>query len=582
MTDSSAPASPLAAALDSLAGLDPGIIGATGGSGTRVVGRIVRAGGMYIGTNLNDYQDALDLGGYSDRWINEFVAGGELEGLSEDVRAEMVDDLAAVMETHRRDLPADARAWGWKEPRSIYLLPFFNSVMPGLRFVHWMRDGRDMAFSENQHQLRKHGDTVLGADASAPGRSQSRSIALWSTVNTWAADFGEQQLRDRYMRVRFEDLCAAAGRDGGAALRVPRARGRHRAGGRRGAPAGHARPLAEGASQDARPAARGRLAGSRAPRLPRRVGSVQRPILVTGAHRSGTTWVGAMLALSPRIGLIHEPFSPITPPGISSAPFDRFFFYVTDENEGPYVEPLRAHARLPLRPAVASSRRSAGPRDAARAAQDFASFAISRARRARPLLKDPIAVFSSEWLASRFDAQVIALIRHPAAFASSVTRLGWTHDFALFLDQPLLLRDHLAPFEDEIRDYAAHERDAIDQAILLWRLIYSTVATFRERHPEWTFVRHEDLSRAPVPGLRRALRDARRRGRRRRPEGDRRPQRRRATRSSCASGTTCGSTARRTSSRGGGGSSPGRWSGSGGASPTSRRRSTPRRTGVSG
>ena len=47
-----------------------------------------------------------------------------------------------------------------------------------------------------------------------------------------------------------------------------------------------------------------------------------------------------MLALSPRIGLIHEPFSPITPPGISSAPFDRFFRYVTEENEGPYVEPF--------------------------------------------------------------------------------------------------------------------------------------------------------------------------------------------------------------------------------------------------
>ena len=56
------------------------MIGATGGSGTRVVGRIVRAGGMYIGTNLNDYQDALDLGGYSDRWINDFVVGWAAPG----------------------------------------------------------------------------------------------------------------------------------------------------------------------------------------------------------------------------------------------------------------------------------------------------------------------------------------------------------------------------------------------------------------------------------------------------------------------------------------------------------------------
>ena len=40
--------------------------------------------------------------------------------------------------------------------------------MPKLRFVHWMRDGRDMAFSENQQQLRKHGETVLGPKQDRP------------------------------------------------------------------------------------------------------------------------------------------------------------------------------------------------------------------------------------------------------------------------------------------------------------------------------------------------------------------------------------------------------------------------------
>lgn len=33
-----------------------------------------------------------------------------------------------------------------------------------------------------------------------------------------------------------------------------------------------------------------------------------RPILVTGARRWGTTWVGHTLALSPDVGYIHEPF----------------------------------------------------------------------------------------------------------------------------------------------------------------------------------------------------------------------------------------------------------------------------------
>jgi LPS sulfotransferase NodH len=37
----------------------------------------------------------------------------------------------------------------------------------------------------------------------------------------------------------------------------------------------------------------------------------QRPILVTGAHRSGTTWVGKMLALAAGTGYAHEPSSPL-------------------------------------------------------------------------------------------------------------------------------------------------------------------------------------------------------------------------------------------------------------------------------
>ena len=100
------------------------------------------------------------------------------------------------------------RPWGWKEPRSVYLLPFLAAELPGLRFLHVVRDGRDMAFSENQVQLRKHGDAVLGASDEPEAL---RSIALWREVNLRAADFGERELGDRYLRIRFEDLCARAG-----------------------------------------------------------------------------------------------------------------------------------------------------------------------------------------------------------------------------------------------------------------------------------------------------------------------------------------------------------------------------------
>jgi hypothetical protein len=204
-----------------------------------------------------------------------------------------------------------------------------------------------------------------------------------------------------------------------------------------------------------------------------------------------------MLASARDVGYVHEPFSRLHRPGVCRARFETWFPYICPENEGPYVAPIRD--MLNFRYATGTELRALRtPRDAARMVRDRARFAAWRWRGARALLKDPIAVFSAEWLADRFDMHVLALIRHPAAFASSLNRLGWTHPFGDFLAQPLLMRDVLGPFEDEIRDHAEHDRSPLDQAILLWKLIHHRLAEYRSRRPDFLFVRHEDLSNAPV------------------------------------------------------------------------------------
>lgn len=182
--------------------LGPNVVGATGGSGTRSIARVLERAGMYVGTNLNRSVDALDFGDYSDRWIDAFLArptgGAEVE---EAMRA----DLEVTLRHHLHGLGEQGRPWGWKEPRSIFLLSFFHRHLPDLRFLHVVRDGRDMAFSSNQNQLRKHGTALLGELPRAPEPVQS--IAVWSSVNLAAARYGETVLGPHYLRIRFEDLC---------------------------------------------------------------------------------------------------------------------------------------------------------------------------------------------------------------------------------------------------------------------------------------------------------------------------------------------------------------------------------------
>jgi len=117
-----------------------------------------------------------------------------------------------------------------------------------------------------------------------------------------------------------------------------------------------------------------------------------------------------------------------------------------------------------------------------------------------PLLKDPIAFFCAEWLAERFDTRVVVLIRHTAAFVS-IKKLNWEHPFGNFLEQDLMMKDILEPFKDEIKEYSIHRKDISEQAILLWRIIHYQVLKYQEKHPEWIFVKHEDLSQDTLQGF---------------------------------------------------------------------------------
>jgi Sulfotransferase family len=232
------------------------------------------------------------------------------------------------------------------------------------------------------------------------------------------------------------------------------------------------------------------------------VSAAPQPILVTGSHRSGTTWVGRVLAFSPTpLGYIWEPFSPRHRPGTFPIRFPHYFHYLCAENGATRAGPIADMLAFRYRPA-AELRSLRSARDAGRMARDWSLFARSRRRGAAPLMKDPIALFSSEWLADTFDMRVLVMIRHPASFAASIRRRGWRHRFADFLDQPLLMRDFLAPYEGEIREADEREPDLLDEAILLWKVLYGSAARMQERRGDWLYVRLEDLAHEPVAGFR--------------------------------------------------------------------------------
>lgn len=224
------------------------------------------------------------------------------------------------------------------------------------------------------------------------------------------------------------------------------------------------------------------------------------PILVTGSHRSGTTWVGRMLCAGGQVFYVSEPFNvgPVGPRWIPNFPY--WFYYISSQNALKYEELLQNVIELRY-PLFRNTLRIRRLRHVGRLGRDWLLSKYARLLGKRPLIKDPIALFSAEWLAQRFNMKVIVMIRHPAAFASSLKRLNWQFDFANWLKQDLLMQNLLSPFQDQIQEYARNKKDIIDQAILMWNVIYSIVHQYRQAHPDWMFVKHEEIAANPLKGF---------------------------------------------------------------------------------
>lgn len=183
----------------------PLIIGGLGGSGTRVVTRVIRRTGRFMGADLPESEDALQLDDFALKWAVPYMAARLREQpLSE--AAEMVSDFEEGLRRHVAPIAGTDAPWGFKNPQNIHFLPFLIEQLGDLRFIHVIRDGRDMAFGGFPRP--RIIDVYLEPDNAWPeSQKPLRMIAYWDRANRLAADFGRRELGANYHLVRLEDLC---------------------------------------------------------------------------------------------------------------------------------------------------------------------------------------------------------------------------------------------------------------------------------------------------------------------------------------------------------------------------------------
>ncbi|OAN75978.1 hypothetical protein A8B82_15820 [Sulfitobacter sp. EhC04] len=216
-------------------------IGGLGGSGTRVFAAMLRQAGVFIGDDLNGpldnlwftvlfkrrdwtrtpppvsqivtairlFRQAMTLG------LSAGLSGPDramIEALQQDLLPDGTWDSGARVAQAQHLLQSTASPvagggpWGWKEPNTHVFLPYLDQLLPDFRYIHIVRDGLDMAFSDNTWQAQHWGDIVgVAPDPDAPMRV--RQLRYWLSANRRALTYGRARMPGRFMVIRYEDFC---------------------------------------------------------------------------------------------------------------------------------------------------------------------------------------------------------------------------------------------------------------------------------------------------------------------------------------------------------------------------------------
>jgi Sulfotransferase family len=212
----------LASVRDELAGLEPPVIVFNKShSGSRLLAELIAASGVFMGAHCNESWDSLDLfdlvayavckyyPDYTALWDPAGAADARLPLLIQNVFARHLEGF----------VPLEGALWGWKLCESAYILPILNYCFPRARFIHLIRDGRDVAFCDhrapddnfwrkiyfNTDRIRTYRGLRFTPQAYRR-RSPIYNAIHWVNSVTVGRSFG-MMLRERYLEVRYEDLC---------------------------------------------------------------------------------------------------------------------------------------------------------------------------------------------------------------------------------------------------------------------------------------------------------------------------------------------------------------------------------------
>ncbi len=209
-------------------------IGALGGSGTRAIAQVLIEAGIYIGDDLNGPNDNLIFTRLfrNPSWytnaskeeiterLDAFKDYMERDRLSFNsatvlLKASITNPtfrnnrkLATILLRKIFSSPKKRSVWGWKEPNTQIYLDEISDYFPDLKYIHIVRHGLDMAFSNNEQQLRnwgyRYGIRLDGEETD--DEMAYKQLEYWVSSTHDAINKGKK-LGDRFLLINHSKFC---------------------------------------------------------------------------------------------------------------------------------------------------------------------------------------------------------------------------------------------------------------------------------------------------------------------------------------------------------------------------------------
>tara|TARA_A100000164_G_scaffold319283_1_gene300815 strand:- start:174 stop:1121 length:948 start_codon:yes stop_codon:yes gene_type:complete len=229
--------------------------------------------------------------------------------------------------------------------------------------------------------------------------------------------------------------------------------------------------------------------------------------IVSGAHRSGTTWIGKTISKGTNSSYVWEPFNVNVPAsqrisyGESFLKIKNWYHLLNGSNDEIcndlknvfYKRKICLKKIISLLPVSFKENKKA----TLKWFLHNLKLSVDLKKKESAIIKDPIMLLSTKEICEALSCKCILITKDPRSFYNSLKKTSWAFDFKNIL-YPCLKLTHLNEFSNEVEE-KINSGGLLDPTSigLLWNILHKHIY-YLSNFKQYKVVRYEDICKDPI------------------------------------------------------------------------------------